>query len=223
MHHILELNDEKIKIPFCEKGYVYATSICQKVNKLMSDYLRLKDTKNIIELISKEFTIPITKVIIIRKGNFSNKIHQGTWIHRELVLHFAIWCSPYFTLQVNKWMEEWFSFKKENETLFYNTLYNIKPYTSNDEYKEKTIQIRLQKELGGQIEVETENGFIDLLTDNEIIEVKLGKLWKHAVGQILMYSIDFPNYQKRIHLFDIQNDDKITNSCKIYNIVVTYE
>jgi len=68
MHHILELNDEKIKIPFCEKGYVYATSISQKVNKLMSDYLRLKDTKNMIELISKEFTIPITKVIIIRKG-----------------------------------------------------------------------------------------------------------------------------------------------------------
>lgn len=222
MHHILELNDERIKILFCEKGYVYATSICQKVNKSMDHYLRSKDTRNMIELISKEFTIPIEKVIIIRKGN-SSKIYQGTWIHRELVLHFAIWCSPYFTLQVNKWMEEWFSFKKENETLFYDKLYNIKPYIFNDEYKEKIIQLRLQKELGGHIEVETENGFIDLLTDNEIIEVKLGKLWKHAVGQILMYSFDFPSHQKRIHLFDMDKDIKIEQKCGLYSIVVTYE
>lgn len=222
MHHILELNDERIKIPFCEKGYVYATSICQKVNKDLSNYTRLKSTKNMIELISKEFTIPIEQVIIIRKGN-SSKTNQGTWIHRELVLHFAIWCSPYFTLQVNKWMEEWFSFKKENETLFYDKLYNIKPYISNDECKEKIIQLRLQKELGGHIEVETENGFIDLLTDNEIIEVKLGRLWKHAVGQILMYSFDFPNHQKRIHLFDMDKDIKIEQKCGLYSIVVTYE
>jgi hypothetical protein len=77
--------------------------------------------------------------------------------------------------------------------------------------------------LGGCIEVETEVGYIDLLTDYEIIEIKDGKLWKHALGQILMYSVDYPNHKKRIHLFDIEKNKMIEDRCNIYNIKVSYE
>ena len=89
--------------------------------------------------------------------------------------------------------------------------------------KEKEIQLRLHLELGGEIEVKTESGFIDLLTDDEIIEIKQGKNWKNAVGQILMYSLEYPNHKKRIHLFDIQPDTNINNKCSIYNILVSYD
>jgi hypothetical protein len=79
--------------------------------------------------------------------------------------------------------------------------------------------------LAGQIEVETEVGYIDLLTDDEIIEIKDGKFWKHALGQILSYSIDYPNHKKRIHLFNIgeYNLNLIKDKCLKFNINVTFE
>lgn len=222
MHHILEIDDERIEIPFDKDGYIYATAICKRINKFLQNYIRLKETKNLIELIHKEYDAPFDEIIMTRKGG-NNKTEQGTWIHRELVLHFASWCSPYFTLQANKWIEEWLHFKHENQDRYYKELYNMRPYLTESETKEKLIQIKLQKQLGGEIEVETENGWIDLLTDSEIIEIKDGKCWKHAVGQILMYALDYPNHQKRIHLFDIGSNQQIDKSCNVYDIIVTYE
>ena len=81
----------------------------------------------------------------------------------------------------------------------------------------------IQKELCGKIEVETDSGFIDLLTETEIIEIKNGKQWKSAVGQILVYSLEYPVHKKRIHLFDIEFDENINEKCKIYDIYVSYE
>jgi hypothetical protein len=223
MNHVLKIQDEEIEIPFDEDGYIFATLISKRVNKDLSNYFRMNETKHIIELICQEFSITKEKIVIIKRGNSKKFNKQGTWIHRELVLHFAIWCSPYFTLQVNQWMEEWIDYKKENEIKFYHELYNMKEYLLVSESKEKVIQLRLQKELGGQIEIKTENGFIDLLTDTEIIEIKIGCNWKHAVGQILMYSLDYPQHKKRIHLFDMEYDEKINRSCSIYNINVSFE
>lgn len=88
---------------------------------------------------------------------------------------------------------------------------------------EKKIQNKLYKELGGEIEVKTENGYIDLLTNSEIIEIKDGKLWKNAIGQILVYSQSYPKHNKRIHLFGIENNENINKICKDYNIKVTYD
>jgi hypothetical protein len=88
---------------------------------------------------------------------------------------------------------------------------------------EKQIQIRMNKELGGEMEVKTESGNIDLLTKDEIIEIKLGKNWKSAIGQVLSYSKYYPSHKKRIHLFNIQNCALINDTCKIYEITVSYE
>jgi len=40
------------------------------------------------------------------------------------------------------------------------------------EQKERAVQERLCSELGGKMEVETDAGYIDILTDETIIEVK---------------------------------------------------
>ena len=89
---------------------------------------------------------------------------------------------------------------------------------------EKEIQKRLCKELkNAKIEVETPCGFIDILTDNEIIEIKNGKNWKHAVGQILVYSKFYPKHKKRLHLFNTVNDELINDFCRKNNISVSYE
>ena len=118
------------------------------------------------------------------------------------------------------WIEEWKQINN-NQIIYNNEISNLKPGYKNK--KEEVIQLKLQKALGGNIEVETSSGFIDLLTDSEIIEIKDGRNWKHAVGQILIYSLDYPNHNKRIHLFNIINDEHINSKCNIYNIRVTYE
>jgi len=72
--------------------------------------------------------------------------------------------------------------------------YSLKPI-------ERSIQLSLQEKMGGTIEVDCLAGKIDLLTATEIIEVKLVKNWKAALGQILIYGNYYPSHQKRIHLF----------------------
>ncbi len=73
------------------------------------------------------------------------------------------------------------------------------------------------------MEVATKVGFIDLLTNNEIIEIKEGRCWKHAVGQVLMYAVEYPDRKKRIHLFGSIPDDPIEEYCSLYDIAVSYD
>lgn len=217
----LKLDDKEFSIPFRDDGYIYATGICQAAGKKISDWLRLNQTKIFINEIEKETNLTEKELIKIYKGG-NYKDSQGTWIHRKLATHLAQWCSIKFSIQISNWIEEWINYKQKNEIKYLYHIYNIKPDDKNN-LKEKEIQLKLQEELGGDIEVLTETGYIDLITDNEIIEIKTGKNWKEAVGQILMYSLDYPKHSKRIHLFDIKNDDNINTKCKVYNINVTYE
>ncbi len=65
-----------------------------------------------------------------------------------------------------------------------------------------------------------------MLTDNEIIEIKHISNWKNAVGQILIFSQDYPKYNKRIHLFDdtnITSNKMIEERCSKFNIKITYD
>lgn len=77
------------------------------------------------------------------------------------------------------------------------------------------------------MEVKTDAGFIDLLTYTEIIEIKHIINWKQAVGQILIYSFDYPKHTKRIHLFsdsEILSPNKlIEKRCSKYDIKITYD
>lgn len=215
---ILE-DGSKFAIPFREDGYIFATALCQSVGKRPKDWSRLRETKEITKILSNETSIPENKLIEVKFGG--NKYHQGTWIHRRLATNLGQWCSVSFSVHITKWIEEWCQTKKnENKYLF--EIYNLKN-DNLENRKEYQIQQRLHEELGGCIEVETEVGYIDLLTDYEIIEIKDGKLWKHALGQILMYSVDYPNHKKRIHLFDIEKNKMIEDRCNIYNIKVSYE
>jgi len=85
---------------------------------------------------------------------------------------------------------------------------------------------RLQIELGGQVEVITAVGRIDLLTSSELIEIKNIDNWKEALGKILAYSAFFPNHSKRIHLFGKHDLAKLAlaqATCSEFGISVTFE
>jgi hypothetical protein len=51
-------------------------------------------------------------------------------------------------------------------------------------------------------------GYVDILTDLEVIEVKAANRWKEAVGQIMVYRLFYPNHAPRIHLFFRKKTEK---------------
>lgn len=57
------------------------------------------------------------------------------------------------------------------------------------QHSERDYQLLIQQVLGGQMEVEVDNGRIDLLTNTYAIEIEFANKWKNAIGQALWYGL----------------------------------
>ena len=90
---------------------------------------------------------------------------------------------------------------------------------------ERSIQERLHQELGGQMEAHTPVGPIDLLTKDELIEIKAIADWKTGLGQILAKSQHYDQHHKRLHLFGTSSKllRKVSHHCQVLNVSVTFE
>ncbi|CAN0525315.1 unnamed protein product [Ectocarpus sp. 12 AP-2014] len=66
--------------------------------------------------------------------------------------------------------------------------------------KESSVRDALASLIGGEREVETPSGFIDMPSD-AVIEVKYHNRWKHGLGQVLAYQSHYPRLARRLHLF----------------------
>lgn len=100
---------------------------------------------------------------------------------------------------------------------------NVKPVKTSPE---KLVQMKLHSKLGGEMEVVTVSGIIDILTATEIIEVKQAKGWKAAIGQIMVYGCDYPSHKKRLHLFGkchTKFKEMVEGYCKKFDINVTWD
>jgi hypothetical protein len=95
---------------------------------------------------------------------------------------------------------------------YFEALSSLDAYNNNN--KEKSIQKKIHKQLGGEIEAGTPIGDIDLLTDDKLIEIKSYDDWKCGLGQIIAYSTFYPDREKHLYLFDV-GDNKITIVKKI--------
>lgn len=74
------------------------------------------------------------------------------------------------------------------QTLFLLTLL-LTTLSLNAQQSERDYQLRIQQQLGGQMEVPVESGRIDLLTDEYAIEIEFANKWKEAIGQALWYGL----------------------------------
>jgi hypothetical protein len=199
-------------------GYINATALCKAGGKLFNSYHQNNQTKAYVQALERATGIPVLKIIESKKGK-----NGGTWVHPQVATHLAQWISPEFAVQVTTWISEWRLLSQKNDLEYIRSLQDIKP--GDKKYGvEKEIQDRLHKQLGGEIEVCTEFGYIDLLTTNELIEIKESSNWKHGVGQLLAYGVFYKNHRLRLHLF---GTDYVSNSiydfCRTYNITVTIE
>ena len=187
-----------------KNGYMNATKLCKDAGKEFFNWKANANSKELIEEASKHLNMPEEQLII--SPNVHNNI-RGSYIHPLLITQVACWCGPNFALKVSVWIEEWKIYSVANEFAYWDGIKNIRPNKNLD--KEKQIQHRLHKKLGGEIEVETNYGDIDLLTDTQLIEIKKYSDWKCAIGQLIAYSKDYPDREKIMYLFDVPNDNII--------------
>lgn len=91
---------------------------------------------------------------------------------------------------------------------------------------EKRVQNCLAKRLKGKTEVPCKSGVIDILTDTQIIEVKKAKHWKHAIGQVLVYQLEYPTRQARIHLCEECSEEfkqMVVSFSSRLSVIATFE
>jgi hypothetical protein len=201
-----------------DDGYINLNRLCKTGGKDFKEWKRNKKSKVFLDILSKTLNINKTELI---KYEINSKTDQSNWGHPLVATYVAQWISVDFAVKVSIWIDEWKNYKNTNLLLYNEEIENIIP--DQNIQTEKEIQLRLQEELKGDIEVKTEDGYIDLLTDTEIIEIKNGDNWKHGFGQLEIYSISYPSHTKRLHLFNIEPNLRINKCCEKYNIKVTYE
>lgn len=96
---------------------------------------------------------------------------------------------------------------------------------------EREVARRIAQDDGGTVEVITPVGRIDVLTATKIIEVKRVDMWKHALGQVLAYSLHVEDRECWIHLFgskDLMDRYEVMKThigaaCSKFNVRVKFE
>ena len=152
-------------IPMRDDGYIFATGLCKIVKKRVNNWLQLKETKELIKKFESEKHIQLVEIY---KGNTS-KYNQGTWIHPDLGIQLAKWCSSNFSLQVSKWQEQ-FMIEIEKKTEEY--IIEIgKKTEENQDLANKFV--RLQKR-----ETFPDNNVVYIVTNDEIKKERIYLLGK---------------------------------------------
>jgi hypothetical protein len=195
-------------------GYINASKLCADGGKRFKCWLENKSSKEIIIAVNEE----IQGIAIIKLNNVSNQL-KGTYVHELLVNPIVCWISPKFTIFVSKIMNEW---KRQNETLYWKEIREGLKDSRSNNLREAEIRDSIAETLNGVTEVKTPAGYIDVLTDTLLIEVKEASLWKHAVGQVLVYSHYYPTHKKVIWLFDYTPNNIVANRINELGIELRY-
>ncbi len=211
-----------------EDGYFNLSKICRKANKKYKNYTQTLTSKKLLYNIAKNYNIE-RLTYRINKGAGNHHIN-GTYGHPLVATAVARWCSIDFETIMLGWIEKWKKDNENNVKEYNEAIDNIVPDETRYNYTEKEVQRRLQDELGGDIEVRTKYGNIDLMTSIFIIEIKQFINWKHALGQILSYSVDLEvcqNKKLRVHLIcddeEVNQIEDIKPCFNKYDIELTYE
>ena len=102
----LQLTDgNEFVIPMRDDGYVLATKLCQASMKQLVNWRNSTETRQVVAFLSKKLQMTEKELIHVRRGG-NDKNNQGTWVHPDLGIHLANWCSPIFSIQVSRWVRE---------------------------------------------------------------------------------------------------------------------
>lgn len=197
-------------------GWINVTELCKQAGKYFKNWLANKASKEMIAELAEILEYPVTS--LVKEGKY---ITRGTYAHSSVVSAIAYWISPSFGARMCLWLDEW-KLVDDNAKLYYRAISTIKSNPADQ--PERLIRDQLAATMGGDIEVECETGWIDILTKTHLVEVKRAKLWKHAVGQLVAYGLDYPGHRLMMYLFDADRCDHelIEQKCGALGIEVRF-
>lgn len=94
-------------------GYISATALCRIVGKWPADYTRTSGYKEFAKELSSAMGIPIADLTQVSTSGGAET--KGTWVHPDVAIHLAQWCSPKFSVQVSQWVREWLTNKSAGQ------------------------------------------------------------------------------------------------------------
>jgi hypothetical protein len=98
--HALTANDGKLITQMrLSDGYVNATMMAQACKKKLNDYTRLKDTKAFLD--GQAASTGFTALALVQQQQGKNG-ERHTWVHPEVAIDLARWCSVEFRIKVNR-------------------------------------------------------------------------------------------------------------------------
>ncbi|TXN79289.1 KilA-N domain-containing protein [Methylobacterium sp. WL8] len=110
-------------------GYINATAMCQATGKKWNHYASNDSTKAFISALAADTGIPAT--VLVQSLSGGRPELQGTWVHPQVAINLATWCSATFAVQVSKWVYEWMSGKSKPGNS--NLPYHLQRYLVNSE------------------------------------------------------------------------------------------
>jgi hypothetical protein len=87
-------------------GYINATAMCKAASKEWYGYKRTKENQAFLDELARSPQIcgdPIVEEITTGPNEY-----RGTWVHPQVAIHLAMWCSPEFAVQVTGWVDRWY-------------------------------------------------------------------------------------------------------------------
>lgn len=201
-------------------GYVHATLMCKGAGKLWADFYRLGKTKVFLRALTEELMTPQGALVQCSQG-------RGTWVHPRVATDLAQWISIAFSVKLTGWLEVAKEAIPSIQAEYEEALQDLYPDGSNQ--VEREVRQRLLAELGGQECVPGKFGEIDLVSPEEVIEVKWAPKYAHALGQVLGHAESYPEKGRRVHLFGSEeecSDEKMALVATLlskYDVKLTYE
>jgi hypothetical protein len=205
-------------------AYVNITHLSRLCGKRWHNYYKNKKTMLFLQQLSVDVEMPINALIEITMTGPND--NRATWVHPSVATYIASLISVEFAVKVSRWIEEAKVAIPRIQQEYTDELHNLKPCTIDA--IESRIRDRIAEELGGRVEVSCRHGRIDVVTDDEVIEVKHIVKYLHALGQVLGYGSDFPHLKKRVILFGTATEvNHYLHNCKylfmVYDVSVCFE
>jgi hypothetical protein len=197
-------------------GYIHADKFCNSASngsKELSAYRSTQECKDLVDYMDKHKDKLTVAFISVTTGH---SVCRGTYIHPKLIYALSMWISPAAYFSVRRILDEWMRAVAAKELHLDDEFGHT--------FERMSKRILIADDENGEIEVKSETGLVDVLTDTKVIQVGRVCDWKDVFGEALVYGISYPNLQPWIYLFGRENKftASIITTCNAHNVQVKY-
>jgi hypothetical protein len=131
------------------------------------------------------------------------------WAVEEMANMYIMSISAEFAVKAMGWIKAWKAQHADHVTEWRHAVETHIPDDTRCDLEKRVVDAFCAQVPNCTREVGVElgsQGYVDVLTDSHLYEVKTWRNWRHAVGQALCYGASFPTRQLVVVLFDTPGD-----------------